>query len=124
MPHYRPGAVLRRQNPKPRLDWGDRAALAALIRLLPRALTAHRLITPTTLMRWHRRLIARHWTYPHRTGRPPIDPAIAALLEQMARDNPGGDYQRVQGELLGLGYQNGSSPTCSRGLAAGKPNRS
>ncbi len=72
-------AVLRRTHPRPRLDWADRAVLAALIRLLPERLRAHRLITPGTVLRWHRRPVARKWTYPHRTGRPPVSAEIAAL---------------------------------------------
>src|SRR6266702_7138817 len=69
-------AVLRRTNPRPRLDWADRAVLATLIRLLPARLRRHRLVTPGTVLRWHRRLIGRKLTYPHRTGRPPVSAEI------------------------------------------------
>ncbi len=98
-------AVLRRQNLKPKLDWADRAVLAALARLLPGPLRISRLVTPDTLLRWHQRLIRWRWTYPRQGGRPPVDPRIAALIEQMARENPGWGYQRIQGELLGLGIR-------------------
>jgi putative transposase len=67
-------AVLRRQNPKPKMDWADRAVLAALARLLPRQLRMSRLVTPDTLLRWHRRLVRWRWTYPPKGGRPPVDP--------------------------------------------------
>jgi putative transposase len=83
-------AVLRRANvsPRPRLDWAGRAILAALTRLLPRELRMHHLVTPGTVLRWHRRLVTRKWTYPRRMGRPPLSAGIATLIERLATQNP------------------------------------
>lgn len=99
-------AVLRRGSPRPRLDW---AVFAALVRLLPTGQRLHRLVNPRTILRWHRRLVAVKWTYPHRHGRPPIDDAIAKLIERMATENHGWGYKRIQGELLKLGHHVGTS---------------
>ena len=102
-------AVLRRSNQKPTLNWNDRAFFAALSRLLAPAVRRHRLVTPATLLRWHGKLISKHWTYPDRQGRPPIDAAFVDLIEQMARHNPGWGYKRIQGELLKVGQRVGAS---------------
>jgi putative transposase len=98
-------AVRRRTNPRPRLGWAGRAVLAALIRLPRGKLRMHRLITPGTVLRWHRRLVTRKWAYPHRTGRPPVSAEIATLIERLATENNSWGYQRIQGELLKLGHR-------------------
>jgi putative transposase len=98
--------VLRRQHPRPRLQPKDRALLAALSRLLPRARWSVFLVRPETLLRWHRRMVRRRWTYPTTSnGRPPIPEEAQQLVVRLARENPRWGYQRIHGELLRLGWR-------------------
>jgi transposase InsO family protein len=98
-------AILRRQLGRPALRQADRAFLAAASRLVPRSRWGSFFVTPDTLMCWHRQLVARRWTYsPRGAGRPPIARAIRELVLRLARENPSWGYQRIAGEMAGLGF--------------------
>jgi transposase InsO family protein len=97
--------VLRRQIKRPKLRRRDKLFLSAMSRMLPRERWAAFIVTPATLVRWHRELVRRKWTYRHRPprGRPPIDSKTRALILRMARENPRWGCVRIKGELQGLG---------------------
>ena len=96
--------VLRRQVARPRLRSADRVLLAALSQLLPRPRRRSFLVQPATLLRWHRELVCRRWTYPARPpGRPPVASQARKLVLRLASENPTWGYRRIHGELRGLG---------------------
>jgi putative transposase len=98
--------VLHRQVPRPRLEPADRALLAAVSRVLPRARWSCFVVKPETLLRWHRRLVAGAWTYPSlQTGRPPPAHDIQQLIVRLAQENPCWGYQRLKGELQRFGIR-------------------
>jgi transposase InsO family protein len=99
-------AVLGRQQRRPLLRPADRALLAALARLLPPRRRHGLVVTPQTLLRWHRELVRRKWTQPRRSsGRPAVDDRIRQLVLRLARENPRWGYPRIAGELLKLGLR-------------------
>ena len=98
-------AVLRRTNPRPRMSWTDRAVLAALARIMPKGLRARRIVTPGTLLRWHRRLVAARWRQPRAPGRPPVPDELVAMIVRLARENTRWGVVRIQGELRRLGQR-------------------
>jgi putative transposase len=99
-------AVVRRQVARPHVRPADRVFLAAASRLLPRARWRSFFVTPDTLVRWHRDVVRRRWTYPRRRcGRPELAKEIRELVLRLARENPRWGYQRIVGELGGLGLR-------------------
>jgi len=92
-------SVLRRQDYRPALQPADRAVLGGLWRLLAPRRQGRFLVQPATLLRWHRDLVRRRWSYPHRwPGRPSIPAGTAALVVRLARENPTSSYRRIHGE--------------------------
>jgi putative transposase len=110
-------AVLRRQRARPSVQAADRAFLAALTRVLPLAQRRGLIVTPQTLLRWHRELVRRRWTQPRQSPeRPRVERRVRALVLRLARENPRWGYPRIAGELLKLGTP--VSPSTVRRLLA------
>jgi putative transposase len=115
-------SILRRQVKRPQFAPCDRLLLAALSRVLPRRSWQAFLVRPETLLRWHRQLVAKHWTYPHRApGRPPIDEEVRELVLRLARENGSWGYVRIVGELRKLGIDVSASFVRNVLRAAGVP---
>jgi putative transposase len=111
-------SVLRRQVVRPRFSWSDRALIATLARLVPRERWVAFLVSPDTILRWHRALVRRRWTYPHRSpGRPALPEDTVELIVRMAKDNSRWGYLRIVGELrkLGITVSKGSVALLLRG---------
>jgi putative transposase len=118
-------AVLHRQVARPRYTPADRMLLAALAKLLPRERWAIFLVTPATLLRWHRELIARRWTYPRAGGDPRcLDEAVVALVVRLARENPRWGYVRIVGECRSLGARVGHLGAADPAPAPARPRAS
>jgi putative transposase len=104
-------AVLQRRQPRrPRLDWADRALIATLLSVIPkpRRHGLRLLVTPETILRWHRDIVRRNWaarSMRGKTGRPATRRNIQALVRRLALENPGWGYRRIHGELAGLGVK-------------------
>lgn len=111
-------AILRRRTGRPPLATADRVFLAAASRLLPRTMWPSFFVKPATLLQWHRRLVVRRWTYGSRVGRKPITREVRTLVVRLARENPRWGYQRIVGELKGLGVRV-SATTVRKILRAG-----
>jgi len=103
-------AVLKRSNPRPRLRRRDRMVITALADLIDRDRWRGFIVSPATILRWHRELVRREWTFRHRqAGRPPLDPALVRLIVRMARENTRWGVIRIKGELQGLGHRVGAT---------------
>jgi hypothetical protein len=110
-------AVLRRQVTRPPVDWADRAVLAGLAWLVPRPSWNGLFVRPETLLRWHRDLVRRRWSYPQRRGRPTVAAELRSLVLRLARENPTWGDRRIHGELAASGTAWGPAP-CGLSSAA------